>query len=155
MRVLALDIGKVRTGIAVSDPQGRLASPVCVLATSDVQTNAPSWKRVLEDWEPDMLLAGLPFSLNGGETAQTKQARTIAEALAQTCGLPLHFTDERLSSVEAKRSLHEMGETEMSMRGKVDMIAASIFLQAWLDERAATQAMKANQADTDSNDVLN
>ena len=133
--MLALDIGKVRTGIAVSDPQGRVASPVCVLSTEDMLANAPDWKRVLEDWEPDLLLAGLPQSMNGTTSSQTKFARKTAERIAETLHLPLEFVDERLSSVEAKRSLHESGLSEREMRGKVDMVAASLFLQAWLDER--------------------
>ena len=150
MRVLALDIGKVRTGIAISDPQGRVASPVCVLATEDVQAAAPAWKRVLEDWEPELLLAGLPRSLDGKDSAQTKQARSIAEVLAAQTGLPIEFTDERLSSVQAKRILHEEGLTEKDMRGKVDMIAASLFLQSWLDEQqAASEAEKPHETGTE------
>ena len=141
--MLALDIGKVRTGIAVSDPQGRVASPVCVLPTEDMLANAPGWKRVLEDWEPDQLVAGLPQSLNASESAQTKFARKTAESIAEAAQLPLEFTDERLSSVEAKRSLHESGLSEREMRGKVDMIAASLFLQAWLDEQQSAQTLDA------------
>lgn len=133
--MLALDIGKVRTGIAVSDPQGRVASPVCVLPTEDMLANAHDWKRVLEDWEPDLLLAGLPQRMGGGESSQTKFARKTAESIAEAVQLPLEFVDERLSTAEAKRSLHESGLSEREMRGKVDMIAASLFLQAWLDER--------------------
>lgn len=135
MRVLALDIGKVRTGIATSDPQGRVASPVCVLPTDDILVGAPAWKRVLQDWEPGMLLAGLPYSLSGDASVQTKKAREVAERIAQACALPIAFTDERLSSAEAKRILHEEGVRAKEMRGKVDMIAASVFLQTWLDEQ--------------------
>ena len=58
MRVMALDIGEVRCGIAVSDPQGRIASPVCVLPTQEVLANASSFRRVVEDWEPELLLSG-------------------------------------------------------------------------------------------------
>ena len=89
MRALALDIGETRVGVAVSDPQGRIATPVCVLPA------------------------------------------------AAATGLPLEFEDERLSSAEAKRILREQGLSEKSMRGKVDMVAASLFLQAWLDARQA------------------
>ena len=137
MRIMALDIGKVRTGVAVSDPQGHMASPVCVLPTEEIQKSAPSWQRMLQDWEPDLLLAGLPRSLSGKDSAQTRHARAVAQQVAEAAGLPLEFADERLSSQEAKRSLHEAGLSERDMRGKVDMIAASLFLQAWLDERQA------------------
>lgn len=135
MRVLALDIGKVRTGIAVSDPQASVASPVCVLPTKDLQDGAANWQRVLQDWEPEKLVVGLPLSMDGKPHAQANRIQAIAKQLAQAAVLPIEFIDERLSSQEAKRILHEEGMSEQEMRGKVDMIAASIFLQTWLDEQ--------------------
>lgn len=136
MRVMALDIGKARCGIAISDPAGRIATPICVLPTSEVEQNAPSFRRLLEDWEPEMILSGLPYTLAGEEGPQAESIRAVAGAIAKRAGLPLEFTDERLSSSEAKRSLREKGFSEKEMRGKVDMIAASLFLQSWLDSRA-------------------
>ena len=124
-------------GIAVCDPGERVASPVCVLPANEVLSNAKSWKRVLEDWEPELLLCGLPKTLAGEEGPQAKRIRKVADAISKNCGIPHEFADERLSSREAKRSLREKGLSEKDMRGKVDMIAASLFLQAWLDERAA------------------
>lgn len=137
MRILALDIGEVRVGIAVCDPSERVASPVCVLPAREVADNAKPFKRVLEDWEPELLLCGLPKTLAGEEGPQAKRIRKVADAISKNCGIPHEFADERLSSREAKRSLREKGLSEKDMRGKVDMIAASLFLQAWLDERAA------------------
>jgi putative holliday junction resolvase len=137
MRILALDIGQTRIGVAVSDPAERVASPVCVLPAAEVEANAKSWKRVLEDWEPELLLSGLPYTMAGEEGPQAARIREVAGRIAQAADLPLEFTDERLSSAEAKRSLRESGLTEREMRGKVDMIAASVFLQAWLDARRA------------------
>lgn len=136
MRVLALDIGKVRCGVAVSDPQERIASPVCVLPTDEVLAGHQSWQRVLEDWQPDMLVVGLPLSLSGKDGAQAKRIRQAAQCISEATNLEVEFVDERLSSVEAKRSLGELGLSERDKRGKVDMIAASLFLQAWLDSRA-------------------
>lgn len=133
MRVMALDIGKRRIGVAISDPRGAVASPICVLDTKEVLQNAPAWRRVLEDWEPEMLLSGLPYTLAGEEGPQADLIRTQATAIAQAAHLPLEFTDERLSSRDAKRAMRESGMHEKDMRGKVDMIAASLFLQAWLD----------------------
>lgn len=132
---MALDIGEVRCGIAISDPAMRVASPVCVLPSAEVIANAASFRRVVEDWEPEALLSGLPLSLNGEYGPQAKRIQEQAQRIAKTLGLPLEFCDERLSSTEAKRVLREQGLNEKSMRGKVDMIAASIFLQSWLDAR--------------------
>lgn len=136
MRIMALDIGEVRVGVAVSDPGERVASPICVLSAPEVLGCAKSFKRVLEDWEPELLLCGLPLTMAGEEGPQAQRIRKAAAQISAGCGIPHEFTDERLSSSEAKRSLHEKGYDEKAMRGKVDMIAASLFLQAWLDERA-------------------
>ena len=129
MRILALDIGQTRIGVAVSDPRERVASPVCVLPANDVLANAKSWRRVLEDWEPELLLSGLPYT----------RIREVAGKIGKAASLPVEFTDERLSSQEAKRSLRESGMSERDMRGKIDMIAASVFLQAWLDARNSSE----------------
>ncbi len=136
MRVMALDIGEVRVGVAVSDPAERVASPVCVLPAAEVLAGAKSFRRVLEDWEPELFVCGLPLTLAGEEGPQAERIRANAAAISEAAGIPHVFADERLSSAEAKRSLREKGLSEKDMRGKVDMIAASLFLQSWLDERA-------------------
>ena len=135
MRILALDIGEVRVGVAVSDSGERVASPVCVLPAAEVLACARSFRRVLDDWEPELLLCGLPYTLSGEEGPQAMRIRAAAQRISEACGIPCEFADERLSSSEAKRSLREKGMDEKAMRGKIDMIAASLFLQAWLDAR--------------------
>ena len=133
MRVLALDIGERRIGIAASDATGQVASPVAVLAAQEVISGARTWRRILEDYEPELLVCGLPRTLSGELGPQAAQIREIATQIARACDVPLKFQDERLSSVEAKRILREQGLNERRMRGKVDMVAASLFLQTWLD----------------------
>ena len=135
MRIMALDIGEKRIGVAVSDPGERVASPIAVLPAAEVLQNAPSLRRLLEDWEPELLVCGLPMTLAGEEGPQAQRIREQAQRIAQAAELPVEFSDERLSSQEAKRSLREKGLSEREMRGKVDMIAACVFLQAWLDAR--------------------
>lgn len=132
---MALDIGKVRCGIAISDPQERVATPLCVLPTEEVRSNAPSFRRVCEDWEPELIVSGLPLTLSGQKGPQALSIREVAQQVAAALSLPLEFSDERLSSSEAKRVLREEGMSERDMRGKVDMVAASLFLQSWLDKR--------------------
>lgn len=137
MRILALDIGEKRVGIAVSDPDERVASPVCVLPANEVQSVAKSFRRVLEDWEPELLLCGLPVTLSGEEGPQAQRIHAFAADLSKRLAIPYEYADERLSSAEAKRSLREKGLAEKDMRGKVDMIAACLFLQSWLDARSS------------------
>ena len=136
MRIMALDIGEVRVGIAISDPGERVASPVTVLPSAEDNACAKSFMRVLEDWEPELLVSGLPYTLSGEEGPQAARIRAFAAEVSKRTGIPVEFSDERLSSTEAKRSLREKGMSEREMRGKIDMIAASIFLQSWLDARA-------------------
>lgn len=133
MRALALDIGEVRIGIAASDASGTIAVPVKVLPAAEVLGGARSFRYVLEDYEPDVLVCGRPKTLSGEDGPQAEHVMAQARQIAEACGLPLEFEDERLSSQEAKRILREEGYNEKSMRGRVDMVAASLFLQTWLD----------------------
>nr|WP_306792831.1 Holliday junction resolvase RuvX [Collinsella urealyticum] len=130
-----MDIGEKRIGIAVSDITGRLAMPLAVLSPSEVLGQARSFKRILLDHEPECLVCGLPTTLAGSEGPQAERVREQAEQIAQAVRLPLYFADERLSSAEARRILRAQGLSERQMRGKIDMVAASLFLQAWLDRK--------------------
>lgn len=136
MVALALDIGQTRIGVAVSDRTGRVAMPVKVLPAAEVTGMARSFRLLLEDHEPDILVCGLPKTMAGEEGPQAERVRAVGEQVARLAGLPLAFADERLSSREAKRILREEGLSERQMRGKIDMLAASLFLQAWLDDPA-------------------
>ena len=135
MRTMALDIGEVRIGVAISDSEGRIATPLKVLAASDVLGDGAEFRRLVQDWEVEQLLCGLPYTLSGEEGPQAASIKEKASHIARARNLPLFFADERMSSREAKRILREEGLDERAMRGKVDMIAASLFLQAWLDAR--------------------
>ncbi len=142
MRIMALDIGEKRVGLAISDPAERVASPVCVLPLNEVVDGAASFRRQINDWEPELLLCGLPYTLSGEEGPQANRIRQEALLIGKAVDLPVQFSDERLSSREAKRSLREKGYDERAMRGKIDMIAASLFLQAWLDTRSTVEDLK-------------
>lgn len=133
MRAVALDIGEVRIGIAASDVSGTIASPVCVLPAAEVLSGSRRFRRVIEDYEPEVLVCGRPKTMSGEDGPQAERVMAQARQIAISCGVPLEFEDERLSSVEAKRILRNEGLKEKNMRGKVDMVAASLFLQTWLD----------------------
>ena len=133
MRVLALDIGEVRIGLAISDSAGRVASPLKVLPAQEVLNDGPEFRRLVADWEVEQLVCGLPYTLSGEEGPQAQSLKQKAQRIAKARQLPLSFSDERMSSAEAKRILREEGLDERAMRGKIDLIAASLFLQSWLD----------------------
>lgn len=133
MVALALDIGQVRIGIAVSDWSGRVALPVKVLPAIEVTSMARSFRQIVEDHEPDIIVCGRPQTMAGEDGPQAERVISVGRQIADALDLPLVFADERLSSREAKRILRENGLSERKMRGKVDMVAASLILQAWLD----------------------
>lgn len=137
MVAMALDIGEKRVGIAVSDSSGRIASPVKVLPASEVLSFARTFRLLIEDFEPEVLVCGRPMTLAGERGPQAERIEEQALAIGRAAQLPVEFVDERLSSSEAKRILREQGLNEKAMRGKVDMVAASLFLQTWLDARSA------------------
>lgn len=144
MRVMAFDIGDARVGIAVSDDAMRIASPLKVMSLPEILQGSPSFKNLLIDYEPELFVSGLPLTLQGEERRQALKIREQAEQIATRYDIPLIFTDERMSSLEAKRILKEQGFSEKAMRGRVDAIAASLFLQSWLDAKRAKDDQDGN-----------
>jgi len=133
MRALGLDIGSVRIGVAVSDPSGCIASPVTVLDAKALAGDLRPFLRLVEDYESECLVVGLPLTLAGEEGPQAALVRAEADRLAAAAGLPVVYADERLSSEEARRSMAASGMSEKEQRGAVDKVAAAIILQGWLD----------------------
>jgi len=136
VRILALDIGEKRVGVAVSDPTQSVASPIAVLDAARLIGDGADLHRVLEDYEDvESMVIGVPRSLDGTEGPQARRVREAAALIAERFGLPIEFVDERLTSVEAERRMAEAGADSRARRGAVDMVAASIMLQAHLDAR--------------------
>lgn len=134
MQVLALDIGEKRIGVASGNTASGIANPVKVMPADEVMANARTWRMLLEDYEPELLVCGCPKSMSGAKGQQAKRVMDAASKIAAAAGLPVEFVDERLSSSEAKRILRDQGLSERDMRGKVDSVAASVFLSTWLEQ---------------------
>lgn len=132
MRVMGLDIGEKRIGVAIADTATGIAVPLRVMDVRDVLDNARPWRTLVQGNEPDALVFGLPKTMRGDAGQQAARVRACAKRIADACGLPFEFEDERLSSAEAKRLLREQGLSEREMRGKVDSVAASLFLETWI-----------------------
>lgn len=133
MRVLGLDIGEKRVGIAFGDTGDGRVSPLKVLPAQEVLAHAKSFRYLIEDYDPQRLVIGLPVSLDGEEGPQALRVRDAAQCIQANTRLDCDFVDERLSSAQAKRLMHEAGLNEKQMRGKLDSVAASIFLQTYID----------------------
>lgn len=140
MRALGLDIGEKRIGVAVSDPSGRVATPVTVLQASGRTPVEREIARLIVDYEVARIVVGLPLSMDGTEGPQARRVRVVAARIASAVEIPVEFMDERLSSAEAGRRMREVGASERDQRGSKDMVAATIFLQAYLDS-GGTQAI--------------
>jgi putative Holliday junction resolvase len=131
-RILALDVGTKRIGVAVSDPLGITAQG---LETIQRQNKRRDWEvlgEVLNKYDIKEIVVGLPLRLSGAEGTQSEKMRRFAEELHEKFGLPVHLWDERWTSTEANRLLRETN-LSIEKRGKaVDRMAAILILQSWL-----------------------
>ena len=134
MRVLGVDLGAVRVGIAVSDPSGTLASPVTVLRRSPGLHDEIAG--LVEGLEATAVVVGLPRSLDGRERQAARTVRAEVRVLEQRLAVPVHVQDERLTTVAAHAGLAAAGRSARQRRGSVDASAAAVLLQSWLDSPA-------------------
>ena len=131
MRVLGLDVGDRRIGLALSDPRGMLASPLGVVerGPSDLADIA----RIAEENEAAEIVVGLPLSMSGDSGAQAGKVRGFIRDLKSKTDLPIKTVDERLSTVQAQGMLQRSGRRRQRDRGQLDAAAAAVILQAYLD----------------------
>lgn len=127
---IGIDVGRVRVGIARSDPEGLLAVPVATVARDEALVEI---SRVVEELNPLELVVGLPLSLSGLDTVSTEDARAFAELLAAQVEVSVRMVDERLSTVEASAGLSQAGKSQKQQRAVIDQVAAVILLQHALD----------------------
>lgn len=144
MRILALDIGEKRIGVAVSDPSGSVATPLLVLDAPKVLADGRELVKLVDEYEVESVVVGLPLSLDGSEGPQAESVRRSVKRLAGFLRVPFEFADERLSSAQASRAMGESGTSSRAARGSVDMVAAAIFLQSYLDARRSGEQIGAD-----------
>jgi len=133
-RILALDIGEVRTGLALSDSMQRHASALQVLDTKRLCLSNKELQEIINDYEIACILVGLPLDSEGNEGSQARRVRNLAQRILEgIADVPLIFFDERMSSKEATAQAHDRGLSTKDMRGKLDAFAAAVFLQSYLD----------------------
>jgi putative holliday junction resolvase len=138
MRVVALDLGTKRIGVAVSDLSGTIATPRTVIQRSGSKTRDHQViKALIEEEEAVLLVVGLPLNMNGSYGPAAKGAVAEAAELASVVGVPVETFDERLTTVSADRALMEANISATNRRKLVDKVAAAVMLQAWLDGKAA------------------
>ena len=134
MRVLAVDLGSRRIGVAISDPTGVLASPVTVVARgSDRAVDHGRLAELVDDYGAERVLVGLPRSLDGGMGPAARAALDEIEELRDRLAVPVEAVDERFTTVTASRQLRQAGKTGRQQAGVIDAAAAAVLLQSWLD----------------------
>jgi putative holliday junction resolvase len=132
-RILALDVGARRIGLAVSDALGLTAQGLETFVRTNIREDLARLGRLAEEREVSRLLIGDPKTMAGGESRQARLVREFGDRLAARTGLPVQYWDERLTSVEAERVLREGGARMRSERkGAVDRLAAVILLESYL-----------------------
>ena len=142
MRVLALDAGRRRIGVAISDPAGRFAVPLRSIERRDLAQDLAAVQSLVTTEGVACVVVGLPLSLSGERGAQAVETEEFVEHLRGELPVPVEVWDERLSSVEAERRLREGRTSRRGARqrpadkGQVDALAATIVLQSYLDSRS-------------------
>lgn len=132
-RLIGLDYGRRRIGIAVSDPDRRIASPLAQYERVSPERDARHFQDLVAEHDPAAFVVGVPVHLSGDESEMAAEARRFGRWLAELTGRPVHYWDERYTSAEAERYLQSAALTSRRRRARRDMLAAQILLQAYLD----------------------
>ncbi len=145
MRILGIDFGERRIGLALSDPTGTIASPLPTLARR--ARKRPPIKALAEiasENEVEAIVMGLPLNLAGDETEWCAEIRRVGALLADRTGLSMHYVDERMTSVQAERAVRSLGlpKKKRERKERIDAAAAVLILQRWLDAPQSHQGQE-------------
>lgn len=135
-RILAIDFGERRLGVAVSDQSRVVAQPLTVVERTEVREDIEHLARIIKDSGVNKIVVGNPRTLAGAEGAQSAVVRRFVSELRRAIDVPIVSFDERLSSKEARASLAAAGIRGRSAKGVIDKVAAALFLQSYLDKEA-------------------
>lgn len=132
MRIMAIDYGDARTGVAVSDPTGLLAGYTTVIHSRKAETVAAEIARLVREQGVEELVMGFPRNMDGTEGPRADLYRAFAKKVERAAGLPVRLWDERRTTVEAHAILHESGKRMKDHKKNVDAVAASLILEGYL-----------------------
>lgn len=131
-RVLGLDVGDARIGLALSDPLGIIASPLTIISRQNIEADIQAIIDIAVKKNVGRIIVGLPFSMDGTLGEQAEKVRRFADELSGRTDIPLEYRDERLSTVEAKNIVRKVRKTSRATR--YDAAAAALILQSYLDD---------------------
>lgn len=135
MRILGLDVGDRRIGVALSDPTGMLATALTVINRTEDNSEIGDILKLTEDNNVECIVVGLPLSMNGSMSEQAKKASSFAEELSAHAAIPVKMWDERLSTSIASKLLRDTGSNSGQIKERRDSAAAALILQGYLDHR--------------------
>ena len=142
MRVLGVDLGSRRIGLAISDPEASFAFPLEAIASKGVRKDLEAVHALIVERDIGRVVVGLPLHMDGRAGPEAEAARNFAASLGESTGVPVDTLDERWTTREAERALQEGGGSKKSRRdarksGERDSMAASIILRTWLEREAS------------------
>lgn len=132
-RALGLDLGSHRIGVAISDDRRTVATPLEVVDARDRVAADRRIGEIIDEWEPTVVVVGLPLHMNGTEGQAVRRTKKGVDRMRATFSVPFVTYDERLTTVTAHRSLDEQNVRSHNRRDMVDMVAAQVILQGWMD----------------------
>ena len=135
MRILGLDVGDRRIGVAVSDALGLTAQRVSVLERRGMPQDVEAVRALVEQYGASAVVVGLPLTMRGEHGVQAGKVTAFAEALRRRVAVPIEFMDERLTTVQGARALRETGASRRARKQTIDQVAAQLILQDFLDRR--------------------
>ena len=133
LRVLGLDVGDRRIGVAVSDPTGLLTTPIPAINRRNIEKALQTNLSLTGEYQVAAIVVGIPISLNGKTNQQAKVVKEFCRSLEVVSSVPIYLEDERFSTKEAERLLKEAGHSPSREKGLVDSASAAVILQAYLD----------------------
>ena len=134
---LGLDVGSKRVGVAGCDGTGLIATGLTTIKRSSWREDIKKLQEIVEEREVNVLVVGLPYTMDGTIGFQAKQVQKFANKVSQALQLPIEYVDERLTSQEAETQLKTQKRFSSYDKGLIDRQAAAIILQQWLDERCS------------------
>lgn len=139
---LGLDVGSKRIGVAGCDGTGLIATGLTTIERASFAQDVERFRQIVAERQVQVLVVGLPYSMNGTVGSQAKQVQKFAQKLAEALNLPLEFIDERLTSFQAEELLKAGGRSPSRHKSLIDRKAAALILQQWLDERRSKLELK-------------
>ena len=132
---LGLDIGRKRMGVAGCDGTGLISTGITTIKRTSFEQDIAQLQILVQERQVQLLVVGLPYSMNGSLGFQAREVQKYAQRLSQALALPIEYVDERLTSVQAEEMLKAANISPVQNKELIDRKAASLILQQWLDER--------------------